>query len=122
MDACHHSLKVIRHRQSVYLVVDLGLGVSRELLKLRIINLLELRTRERTGDLADGTGDGANSIGGDVWLGLGGELVGETREVVVLAEGVAVVSTTSEVTDVNASERVGLSGVTVKGSVMVCGE
>lgn len=87
------------------------LAVARELLQLLRINSLQLRAAEGTNDTTDSIGELGQGPEEDIRLGLGRELVDEAAQVVALEEVGRVKETTSEVGNVNASERVSLAEV-----------
>lgn len=79
---------------------------------MRLINLRELWARQVSEDRTHGVGELSERTEGKVRLDLGGELVSQAGEVVVLCEAGAVEEATGEVIDVNTGEGVGLARVT----------
>jgi len=78
--------------------------VTRELLKLRVVNLLKLGASQRL----DETTNRVLQLGGgtsqEIWLGLCSQLVGKASEVVALRKSLEVEEATRKISDVDTSE------------------
>jgi len=77
-----------------------------------LINRLQLRASQATGDLSDTAGKRAQRTERNIRLGLCGQLVQEARKVVSLEKCLGVVGAACKVGYVDGSEGVGLAGVT----------
>ena len=108
----HFPCLITQPKEAATALGDVGLGVAWELRHLRLIDLRELWARQISKDRSHGVGELSERTEGKVRLDLGGELVSQAGEVVVLCEASAVEEATGEVVDVDTSEGVGLARVT----------
>jgi hypothetical protein len=86
-------------------------GVTRELLQLRVIDLLQLRASQLTGNIAEGVCELRQRSKKDIRLGLSRELESEAGRVIALQQTFRVEEPTGKVVDIDSGEGVSRAGV-----------
>jgi hypothetical protein len=86
-------------------------GVTRKLLQLRVVDLLQLRASQLTGDIAEGVCELRQRSKKDIRLGLGCELESEAGRIVAFEQTFRVEKPAGEIADIDAGEGIGRAGV-----------